>query len=1182
MNEQDPTALDIAVIGMACEFPGARTPAEFWRNLRDGAEAVRFLTDEELRAKGVPEETFRDPAYVRAVSGVADIGAFDAEFFGISAAEATATDPQHRLFLECCWTALEDAGYDPETFDGDIGVFAGTGMNSYLIEAALNDPGYLRSAGAEQLMIGNDKDFLPSRVSYKLNLTGPSVSVNTACSTSLVAVHLGRQSLLLGESDIVLAGGVSLVAAGGRGYRYVPDGLQSPDGHCRAFDAKAEGTVWGDGCGVVVLKPLAAALADGDHVYATIKGSAVNNDGSLKVGYTAPSVEGQSRVIVEALADAAVAPDEIGYVEAHGTGTRLGDPIEVAALSRAFRTGTDRTGFCPIGSVKTNIGHLNAAAGIAGLIKTVLALRNGVLPPTLNFSSPNPEIDFSDGPFYVQTELSAWPDRPGPRRAGVSSMGIGGTNCHVILEEAPSIPSRSADEGEHVLVLSARSPEALRTAADALADHLAENTSVPLADVAFTLQCGRRHFRHRRAVVCCSADEAVRLLREPGGPAGDPDVVRWLAGDDVDWSARWADGAARRIPLPTYPFERRHFWYAEQRGDADDFTKLPDVADWFSVPVWKREPLPFEPPAPDRRTHLLFADDRGIGDALAAKLRAAGDTVAVVRPGGEFRTADDGSFLVNPAREADYLSLVRTLRDEDRLPDGTLFLWPLSSRRARPEEMDRESLVRAQDGSSLAILLFAQALDRLAVRRPMTFTGVTDDVFEVTGGEELNVHDSTVAGACLVIQQTYGHLASRVIDLSLPTGSAPGDVTDPLLAEITRPPSALICAYRNGRRHVRKYDRVRVDAAAPRPGAVQAGKNYLVYGGLEGIGHLIAEHIGRSGGTVLILEDAAFPDEPEWDAWLETHDADDPVGARIRRAQALIEEGAAFAGRLSTDDGDNTRLLADLEARSGPVAGVLHAPGSSNAKRIATLRSITPETWRGHFDAVAHSFLLLDRMVAGRELDFRIMSSSLGSVLGGDGFFQIATISGFAKAYAISRARTEHPWTVHCWDSWTVEWAGIIDRLPTALYRRVEPSVLTGEEGLACFERAFAVTGEVEVDISATNLGRRYEKWVTATATTRKPAAEPERGQHARPDLETAYVAPRTAMERDLADLFAGLLGVERIGVDDDFFSLGGHSLLGLQLISELRELRAIDIGLAHLYEMPTIARLASHLESLR
>ncbi|GHO80004.1 hypothetical protein KSD_77750 [Ktedonobacter sp. SOSP1-85] len=514
----DGNAADIAIIGLAGRFPRAKDVHAFWHNLRDGAEAVSFFTDAELVAAGVDPQVFNQERYVRAGAVLEDTALFDATFFGYSPREAEITDPQQRLFLECCWQALEDAGYNADAYAGEIGVYAGSSMNTYLISNILRNQAAVETMSPGQVGIANGGDFLTTRVSYKLNLRGPSVTVQTACSTSLVAVHMACESLRTGACDMALAGGVSVRFPQKTGYLYDEGGILSPDGHCRAFDASAQGTVSGDGLGVVVLKRLDEALADNDTIYAVIKGSAINNDGKQKVGYTAPSVAGQARVIQKALAMARISPETVSYIEAHGTGTLIGDPIEMAALRQVYGTDGSQK-HCAIGSVKTNIGHLDAAAGIAGLLKSVLALHHQQLPPSLHFQQANPALELEQSPFVVNTSLQPWPRHGEARRAGVSAFGIGGTNVHLLLEEAPLREEAvNTNLAPQLIVLSARSEAALDQARSNLESHLRLHPSLKLADVAYTLQVGRQAFNHRLSVVCSDLDDAVKQLQDPHSP----------------------------------------------------------------------------------------------------------------------------------------------------------------------------------------------------------------------------------------------------------------------------------------------------------------------------------------------------------------------------------------------------------------------------------------------------------------------------------------------------------------------------------------------------------------------------------------------------------------------------------------------------------------------------------------
>ena len=533
----NPGAEAVAIIGMSGRFPGASTLDEFWRNLARGVSAISTFRPDELdhcQAKADPANAAN---YVGARSVLEGEDLFDAAFFGIYPKQAEVMDPQHRIFLECAWEALESAGYNPETHPGLTGLYAGLSLNTYLLYNLSSKPGFAPEfaasypGGSYDTLFGNDKDFLTTRVAHKLNLRGPCVTVQTACSTSLVAVVHAYYSLLTYQCDMALAGGVSITFPQRRDYLYQPEGMVSRDGACRSFDAEASGTVFGSGAGIVVLKRLTEALADGDHIRAVILGGAINNDGAGRVGYAAPGVEGQASVIALAHDAAGVGADTIGYIEAHGTGTPLGDPIEVAALTQAFRRTTTRNGFCALGTAKTNVGHLDMAAGVTGMIKTVLQLERGLIPPLLNFQSPNPHIDFAGSPFFPVVKLTDWPRGKTPRRAGVSAFGVGGTNAHVVLEEAPLPVEAGPSRPVQLLVISARTATALEQASRNLKEHLAAHPTVPLADVAFTLQQGRKAFSHRRILIASdAADGAAKLERleagtvfsgeaDPGGPS---------------------------------------------------------------------------------------------------------------------------------------------------------------------------------------------------------------------------------------------------------------------------------------------------------------------------------------------------------------------------------------------------------------------------------------------------------------------------------------------------------------------------------------------------------------------------------------------------------------------------------------------------------------------------------------
>ncbi|KAB1088268.1 KR domain-containing protein [Neorhizobium galegae] len=520
------SAGDIAIVGMALRVPGARNVSEFWQNLRDGVESVRTFSPEDLIAEGEDPERLHHPNYVPRGADLPDMEMFDAEFFGLNPKEAAIMDPQHRHFLECAWEAMEDAGRTPNNQPGPVGIFAGCGMGSYFYFNVCSNRNLIDQVGMFLLRhTGNDKDFLATRASFTFDLRGPSINVQTACSTSLVAVHYACQSLISGECDMALAGGVTIEFPHRRGYTFQEGEILSPDGHCRPFDHRAAGTVFGSGVGVVVLRRLSDALRDGDVIHAVIKGTAVNNDGGSKAGYLAPSVSGQAEAVLEAQGLAGVDADTIQYIECHGTGTFLGDPIEIEALTAAFRQSTERTGFCHVGSVKSNIGHLDTAAGVVGLIKATLAVNEGEIPPTLGFERPNPSINFEKSPFRVNNKLVKWPHAPGPRRAAVNSLGVGGTNAHAIIEQAPTryVPDAAKDDAQAgadsdpmLLFLSARQRKTIDQAAERLGLAMSNQPGLSLDDVCYTLLHGRKHFDHRMVVAVRGKEDAVAVLANPG------------------------------------------------------------------------------------------------------------------------------------------------------------------------------------------------------------------------------------------------------------------------------------------------------------------------------------------------------------------------------------------------------------------------------------------------------------------------------------------------------------------------------------------------------------------------------------------------------------------------------------------------------------------------------------------
>ncbi|MCY1015582.1 type I polyketide synthase [Pyxidicoccus sp. MSG2] len=1507
---------DIAIIGMTGRFPGAPDLDAFWRNLREGVESIHPVQDAELEALGVDASLRKDASWVKASAALEGMELFDAGFFGYTPREAELMDPQHRVFLESCWEALERAGYAPEGFKGAIGVFGGAPTNTYLLHNLVPNADQLSMLDQVQIDVANGGDFLGTRVAYKLNLRGPSYSISSACSTSLVATHVAVQSLLNEECDIALAGGVSVHVKHPEGYRYLPGGIVSPDGHCRAFDAKADGTVFGSGAGVVVLKRLKDALEDGDFIHAVIKGSAINNDGSAKVGYTAPSVEGQAAVIAEALGAAGVEPESIGYVEAHGTGTKMGDPIEVRALTKAFRprkasaapaatAATARK--IPIGSVKTNIGHLANAAGVSSLIKAVLSLQHRELVPSLHFEQPSPEIDFEASPFYVNAKLEPWPAHPKhPRRAGVSSFGVGGTNAHIVLQEAPALPPSGPARKAQMLVLSARSATALDAATQRLTKHLKAHPEQSLADVAYTLQVGRQPMSHRRVLVCTDRDDALAALEAEGMPrcltdapqvqdrpvaflfpgqgsqyvgmarglydaepvfrehldacathllphlgldlrtvlypdaagveeaakklgqtaltqpalfaveyalarlwmswgvkpqamlghsvgeyvaaclagvfdlkdalalvakrgqlmqslpagsmlsvqlpedalrphltpelslaavngprltvvAGpteaiaalqakleaqavgvaklhtshafhsammDPilpafmDAVRavkrnapklqflsnvtgtwidaaqavdpaywaqhlrqavrfdaglrtlaqkpqlallevgpgttlaslarqqpgaetrvavsctrhprettaddvtvlvtalgklWLNGVHPDWAGFTKKEQRRRLPLPSYPFERQRYWIDARPGTGLGMTrpaaattsaspeKNSNPADWFYVPSWKRAPLPRTAvatgPAAGVRSWLVFADAVGVADALAAKLVAAGHAVARVVPGTGFSALSDGSFTVDPKRREDYAALLDALQQQGHAVGGVVHLWGVTAGNVLRE--------LALDTGLHSLLSLAQALGAKGQTEKQPWFVATRGAAKVERADALVPELAALLGPCRVIPQEYPHVTCRLVDVA-PEGrseDAPA-LAEHLLSELFTGAAEPVVAWRGRQRWVQTFEPLQLeqDAASSRPLREQGV--YLVTDGLEGPGYVLAADLAKTLQARLALVEApGFPDREQWAQVVATHEPTDATRRKVEAAQALEAAGAEVLvlGVDATDEAQLQGAVTRTRERFGRLDGVIHAASGLRGAMLGAIQDLGPEQRAACFDPAVNGLRALAAALPAEGLDFVLLMSSLSSVLGGLGQVAHAASSAYLDAFAEVRSDAGTvPWHSVGWDAWKLD--------DTAALGALAKFALSPAEGVDATRRILSGASGGPIAVCTADLASRRRQSARSASQAQAGTTTGGRKSHPRPALATAYVAPRNDLERTLATVLQGVLGIDPLGIDDNFFELGADSLLAVQASAQLRQALQVEVPAATLYQRPTARSLAELL----
>lgn len=1467
---------------MSGRFPGAKDVSRFWSNVCLGVESIQFFGDDELLAAGVDPERLSDPNYVRAGSILEGPDLFDAAFFGISSREAEVMDPQQRMFMECSWHALEHAGCDPEAFPGSISVYAGTFMSTYLINNLMSHPelGEMFSEqGVRQL---NDKDYLATHVAYRLNLRGASVTVQSACSTSLVAVHLAAQALLNGECDMALAGGVAAWFPEARGYTYQAGSLASSDGHTRPFDARADGTLFGHGVGVVVLKRLSDAVTDGDTIYAVIRGSAINNDGSQKVGFTAPSVEGQAHVITEALAVANVNPRSVTYIEAHGTGTPLGDPIEVAALTRSFRAATDDIGFCALGSLKSNIGHLSVAAGVAGLIKTALMLHHRVIPPTLYFTSPNPQLSLDTSPFFVNTELRPWETDCLPRRAGVSSFGIGGTNAHVVLEEAPALPVRPRSDCWRILPISARTLEALEVASSALSSHFRSAPDLDLGDAEATLQRGRRAFAHRRTVVARDAETAAAALETlaparvqtgqvpatppspifmfPGGGAQYPNMGRdlyelepafrtevdrcaehlrcrgrpdlrgflypatgreeaamrelrsttvglpalfatsyalaklweswgvrpqamighslgeyvaatlagvisledalnlvalrgelfdtlpagamlgavltedaarrrltgglslaavngpeqcvfsgetaainaleqafaadgvvhsrlwidvaghssmvdaildrfrahletvefgrpaipfvsnlsgtwitdkealdpgywtrhlretvhfadglrtllevtdrvfvevgpgqtlqgflqaaerdrlsltslrhpqvlqndaafilnglgrlWTLGLDIDWPAVNGEGA-RRVPLPTYPFERQRYWIESKRDEPSSPRAAPaterQLEEWYYLPSWKRLPnvVPEASVVQPNDRWVVFHRSGAYGRDVLARVPAPIDQICSVQPGTRFERLADRAFTVDPFSAVDAARLFDAVAGEN---DGRLFVL---------HAMDEPDACRSEDEHAAFISL----LNTFTALKGVSYTEVRAIVVSwgaclVTGEEPLRPDAAGLIALARVAAQENAGLVCRCLD-----GDASTPVTRArLLRELSHAFAATwaepLVAVRGLHRWGQHYEPQTI--AANGRTSVRDGDAYLIADGLDEVGLSIAELIAAEARVNLILaSDSALP---------ELHNqAEDTASPLLRRLRALESATSSLiVRRVASDDAKGMqRVVAEARSAFSRLDGAVFVPRAIGEDALTDPTVTTAEDVTRHLRSKAHAFEAWAAAIGEDHDGFAVVVSSLSSVLGGLG--HAAHASAFAqldaRVAALQRRRTGRTLLIN-----NPPWAARRDG--KSKLRTASVAVMP-DRGAEAISRALRDEVGSHIVISPKPLDEELDRWVRRVPEP-VHAAHALGTRHARPDMPTAFAAPRSETERRIAEHWQNVLGIEAIGAHDNFFELGGHSLLGAQVISWIRKTFRVELPLRAIFEGPTVAEVAAAVEANR
>lgn len=1201
-ENQELPANAVAIVGVAVHAPGALEAETLWRQLIDGRVLSEAVSDEELRREGVAERLIRHPRYVRKTLRMPTLSEFEPEFFGLTPRDAAVLDPQVRHLLECSWEALEDAAIDPARPSGPIGLFVGIGISDYLLNNLLPNRALIAQSGLDKLLqLGNDRDFVASRIAYALDLRGPVVGVAAACASGALSVHGATQSLLGRECRVALAGAASVQIPHGVGYLYEEGGLGSPDGTCRAFDAGAQGTVPSSAVAMVALMRLEDAIAEGRTIYATVLATAFNNDGRRKVGYAAPSVEGPLSAIEEALAVAGVDARSIGYVEAHGTGTPFGDSIEVSALTKAFRQQTDDVGFCVLGANKPNLGHTDAASGVISLIKAAYVLKTGMLPPLANFHAPHPLLELDHSPFRVVTEATPFLTEAGDkRRALVNCLAVGGTNVELVLEEPPAPADVVSSHGAELLVLSARTPEALAAAARRLSDHLAQHPALQLADVAHTLREGRHVFAVRRALVAGSREDAIAQLRaaEVVDATAHP-TLGALAQRFLEQGSsplpELARKGARFVPLPTYPFERRSYWTAppvEETGarapvhPIDPETYVPGIVPYAQVDYVACMPSVCEPASGQR--WLVFVDGTGFGEQVLARLRACGCDVVTVRIGhgpalsraaqSEYRIDCDRGFEGPTA-------LIAELAREDRLPDVILHLWPVTT-----DERFRTSTNRFHhdlERGYYTLLALCQSLAGQELEKPVRVVAVTNGALAVGEERASFPAKALLFGPIATVGLEQANVSACAIDINVPIGwqralslgqrleRAHAAAAELLLREaLGRPPG--IYAMRGTRVFARSFKAVAAPSEAERRVLpLRNGGTYMILGGFGNLGYAIARELaGRAQLKLALVSRTPIPDRAYWDEWQAGHPKDDPVSIRIDMLRALEKQGIevlAVAADVCHLESMSSALTL-TRRRLGTVRGVIHAAGVLSE---ALAGSQTLDEAR---DAIAPEVLgarVLDELLRRDRLDFFVMLGNATRFSPRAGTYARIASSEFGDAFR-SRVEATHP---RMFDLALISDGGMYTRWADQLDAEGpirDPHAL----GLIA-EMARGLPTETAARAIVDALGSSERHLVIGPIP--KPGGPLSSAIFARSELRREYVAPEGEVERKLAALWSEALRIDRVGATDDFFDLGGHSLIAVRLAAKIKTTWNVNVPLALMIEAPTVRELGRVIaESIR
>lgn len=1147
---------DVAVVGMICRVPGAKDISDFWQLLVDGREGLRQLTVDEMQRLRIK----REHNYIAAGGYIENIDLFDADFFNFTAREASFMDPQHRLWLQACWQALEVSGHAGHD-NNHIGVFASAGHNAYLHHILSSQ---YANDQQQATLLGNVADCLATRVSYALNLTGPSFTIQSGCSSSLVAVHQARLALLAKQCDAALAGGINIAVPAHQGYTHVEGGFASPDGHCRPFSDDAAGTVFSSGYAVVVLKRLADAILDGDTIYAVIKGSAINNDGADKASFTAPGVHGQTSVIAKALRVADVTAESIQYVETHGTATPIGDPIELTALQQAFNQAETRLSRCKIGSVKANLGHLDVAAGIVGLIKTCLMLHNRIITPQINFHQWNLKCGAAEKSFEISTKLMSWEKTAAtPRRAGVSAFGFGGTNAHIILEES-LISDEQASIAENVstfIPLSAKTPERLMLWIKTLRQFLEKHPACSLTELAYTLQTGRKQWSCRFIVSASTITELISTLKR----INEADFVicdsisqtiiaddknrhevqqAWLSGKSVNWKSAWQGKRVRKLVLPAAPSIDKSYWIEkqEQPENSKQLNRVDDYKQWLYQPVWQEKVIPvinrWRDDAREGQPILVVGDgDLKLTSLLIDNLKENNIRYYHLTHIADFASQSGNDFSLHG------------------IPKIAVFIVP-------PDNFDISKYVP---------MLFN------LVRHKKMIQQLNHVTFVMSGMNSFCHPDNhpdlaILTGFARGISQEFPTIKTQLLDID--ENISPQHQLIQVISSIKSSSLLDLAVWRDNKCWQFDYQCYPANTAKEDHYFKQDGV-YIITGGLGDVGSVHVDFLAKEYNAKLILPGRTdIPDSEQWDELLANQATDARLRKKLQRLQAWRKAGYHVSAECVdiTNIDEMQSLSRKLINHYGRVDGIIHIAGEGSDMHYKILTELDwPHCWK----LLAPKLTGL-RTIAAVMNEFNIQDcliiSSISSCLAGIG------LSAYAATHNILDmvvGKSYPDWRIMNWDAWNFHQSSSKSKEHGELGAEIDKLAITPDEGLNILKHAFTLPAWRQLFVSTANLGHRYRYW------TQRGFIEKQKKQlilSPRPVLHNEYVQPSDAVQQKLADIWSELLAIESVGIHDSFFELGGSSLLALEFIHSLQREFQYVCSVVDLFASPTIAQLASNM----